>query len=186
MRENMPVAGVVEERVKIPKGVKVEVADATVRVGGAKATLARRLSHPRIQLAVEGGEVRIRCELPKRKEKAIVGTYAAHVRNMIAGVTKGWRYRMKIVYSHFPMKAGVKGKEFVIENFLGERHPRRAAIVGETKVTVEGDLVVLEGSDLEAVSQTAANIERATKIKGFDPRVFQDGIYIVAKGEVAG
>lgn|SRR2546426_3403565 len=180
----MPVTGVIEERVKIPDGVRVAVDDATVRISGAKVTLARRLAHPRITLAVEGGEVRIRCELPKRKEKAIAGTYAAHVRNMIDGVTKGWRYRMKIVYSHFPMKAGVKGAEFVIENFLGERHPRRSPIVGEhTAVRVEGDQVVVEGPDLEAVSQTAANIERSTKIKGFDPRVFQDGIYIVAKGE---
>ena len=181
----MPVAGVVEERVKIPKGVQVTLADSTVRVSAGKGTLSRRLWHPRIQLAIEGGEVRVRCELPKRQEKAIVGTYAAHVRNMIEGVTKGWRYRMKIVYSHFPMKASVKGKEFVIENFLGERNPRTAAILGDTKVAVDGDQVVLEGPDLEAVGQTAASIERATKIKGFDTRVFQDGIYIVAKGEVA-
>ena len=166
-------------------GVKVTVEESTVRVSSGKHALARRLWHPRIRLAVEGGEVRIRCELPKRAEKAIVGTYAAHIRNMIQGVTAGWRYRMKIVYSHFPMKAGVKGKEFVIENFLGERHPRKASILGDTKVTVEGDQVVLEGPDIEAVSQTAANIERTTKIKGFDPRVFQDGIYIVSKGESA-
>lgn len=181
----MPITGVLEERVKIPDGVTVTVEDATIRIRSGKASLARRLWHPRVTLAVEGGEVRIRCELPKRKEKAIAGTYAAHVRNMIQGVQTGWRYRMKIVYSHFPMKAGVKGAEFVIENFLGERFPRRADILGDTKVTVDGDQVVLEGADLEAVSQTAANIERATKIKGFDPRVFQDGIYITVKGEVA-
>jgi large subunit ribosomal protein L6 len=179
------MTGVLEERVKIPDGVTVTVEDATVRISAGKTTLARRLWHPRVRLAVEGDEIRVRCELPKRKEKAIAGTYAAHIRNMIQGVQTGWRYRMKIVYSHFPMKAGVKGTEFVIENFLGERFPRRADILGETKVTVDGDLVVLVGPDLEAVSQTAANIERATKIRGFDPRVFQDGIYIVAKAEVA-
>jgi large subunit ribosomal protein L6 len=135
-------------------------------------------------MAVEGREVYIRCELPKRREKAIVGTYAAHVRNMIEGVSKGWRYRMKIVYSHFPMKPSVKGKEFVLENFLGERHPRRADILGdETDVKIEADQVTVQGPDLEAVSQTAANIEQMTRIKGFDPRVFQDGIYIVAKAE---
>ena len=182
----MPVAGVVEERVKIPGGVRVVVEDSTVRVSGGKATLERRLWHPRIRIEVEGDEDRIRCELPKRREKAIVSTWAAHLRNMVEGVTKGWRYRMKIVYSHFPMKAGVRGQDFVIENFLGERHPRKAPILGKTKVTVEGDQVVLEGPDLEAVSQTAANIEQATKIKGFDPRVFQDGIYIVTKAEAAG
>ncbi len=75
--------------------------------------------------------------------------------------------------------------EFVIENFLGERSPRRTRIVGETKVVVQGDQVVLTGSNVEDVGQTAANIERATKIRGFDPRVFQDGIYITSKGEEA-
>jgi large subunit ribosomal protein L6 len=179
----MPIAGVLEERVKIPGGVTVAIDAGAVRVSAGTTTLSRRLWHPRIALAVVGDEVRIRCELPKRKEKAIVGTFAAHVRNMVLGVTKGWRYRMKIVYSHFPMKASVKGAEFVIENFLGERLPRRAPILGGTNVAVDGDQVVLQGPDLEAVSQTAANIEQITRIRGFDPRVFQDGIYIVAKGE---
>lgn len=181
----MPITGMLDERVKIPGGVEITVEDATVRVRSGSTTLTRRLGHPRVRLAVEGDEVRIRCELPKRKEKAIVGTFAAHIRNMIEGVTRGWRYRMKIVYSHFPMKASVRGKEVVIENFLGERFPRRSPILGETRVTIEGDQVVLEGPDLEAVSQSAANLERATRIKGFDPRVFQDGIYIVTKGETA-
>jgi len=182
----MPVAGVVEERVKIPDGIAVAIEGGSVRVSSGKVALVRRLSYPRVSLAVEGKELRIRCELPKRKEKAIVGTYASHVRNMIEGVSKGWLYRMKIVYSHFPMKPSVKGNEFVLENFLGERHPRRAEILGEqTIVRVEGDQVTVHGPDLEAVSQTAANIEQMTRIRGFDPRVFQDGIYIVAKAEAA-
>lgn len=181
----MPIAGAIEERVNIPKGVTVSVEDATVRVSAGKVALERRLWHPRVSLAVSSGALTVRSELPGRQEKAIVGTYAAHVRNMIEGVTKGFTYRMKIVYSHFPMKATVKGAEFVIENFLGERHPRKAPILGGTKVDVQGDSVLVAGPDLEAVSQTAANIEQATKIRGFDPRVFQDGIYIVSKGEEA-
>nr|AKQ00684.1 50S ribosomal protein L6, large subunit ribosomal protein L6 [uncultured euryarchaeote Rifle_16ft_4_minimus_10062] len=180
----MPVAGVVEERVKIPDGITVALEGGLVRVSAGKVALVRRLSYPRVSLAVERKEVRIRCELPKRREKAIVGTYASHIRNMIEGVSRGWQYRMKIVYSHFPMKPSVKGKEFVLENFLGERHPRRATIRGDdTIVKIEGDQVTVHGPDLEAVSQTAANIEQMTRIKGFDPRVFQDGIYIVVKAE---
>jgi large subunit ribosomal protein L6 len=177
----MPVAGFLEEQVKVPDGAKAALDGGVLRVSAGKATLERRFVHPRVSLRIEGGEVRIRCELPKRKEK---GTWASHVRNMFTGVTQGWQYRMKIVYSHFPMKASVKGKEFVIENFLGERFARRSSIVGkDTAVKVDGDQVVVVGTDLEAVSQTAANIEQSTRIKGFDPRVFQDGIYIVAKAE---
>ncbi len=177
----MPLTGLKEERVKIPEGVQVKIQGDQVVVAAKGATLQRMLAHPRVGLAVEGDEVKVRCEYPDRRDGALVGTFAAHIRNMILGVTEGFTYEMKIVYSHFPVKATVKGEEFVIENFLGEKFPRKAKIRGATKVEVKGDQVVLTGPDIEAVSQTAANIEQATRIKGFDPRVFQDGIYITKK-----
>lgn len=181
----MPLTGLKEERVRIPDGVQVKLQGDEVIVSGRGVTLQRRLFHPRVTLTLEGGEVKVRSEYPDRRDGALVGTFAAHLRNMVLGVTEGFTYEMKIVYSHFPVKATVKGKEFLIENFLGEKFPRRATILGVTKVEVKGDQVVLTGPDIEAVSQTAANIEQATKIKGFDPRVFQDGIYITKKaGEV--
>ncbi len=181
----MPVAGLMEQVIDIPDGVQVRLEGETVVVTGKGHTLYRRLWHPRLQVQVEGEEVKVRCEYPRRKEAALVGTFAAHLRNLIVGVTEGFTYEMKIVYSHFPVKATVKGSEFVIENFLGEKFPRKARIVGDTKVEVKGDQVVLTGPDLEAVSQSAANIEQATHIRGFDPRIFQDGIYITKKaGEV--
>jgi large subunit ribosomal protein L6 len=181
----MPLTGLKEERVKIPDGVQVKLEGDQVLVAGKGVTLQRTLSHPRVTMAVESGEVKIRSEYPDRRDGALVGTFAAHVRNMILGVTEGFTYEMKIVYSHFPVKATVKGEVFIIENFLGEKFPRKADIRGATKVEVKGDQVILTGPDIEAVSQSAANIEQATKIKGFDPRVFQDGIYITKKaGEV--
>jgi len=170
----MPVAGLIEEVVAIPDGVQVRLDDGLATVSGKGHTLRRRLSHPRVHLVVDGKQAKVRCEFPRRREAALVGTFAAHLRNMIVGVTDGFTYEMKIVYSHFPVKASVKGAEFVIENFLGE-----------TKVDIQGDQVVLTGPDVEAVGQTAANIEQATRIRGFDPRIFQDGIYITKKaGEV--
>ncbi len=177
----MPLTGLKEERVKIPDGVQIKIEGDQIVVAGKGVTLQRRLSDPHVGILVEGGEVKVRSEYPNRRQGALVGTFAAHVRNMILGVTEGFTYEMKIVYSHFPVKASVKGPEFVIENFLGEKFPRKADIRGGTKVEVKGDQVILTGPDIEAVSQTAANIEQATKIKGFDPRVFQDGIYITKK-----
>jgi len=178
----MPVAEFVEEKVDIPDGVKVDIRGEEVVVASKEETISRRLHHPRVSVALQGAEVVVRCSLPRRREKAIVGTFAAHIKNMMKGVTEGFEYQMKIVYSHFPMKVSVKGSDFVIENFLGEKYPRKTKILGKTKVSVQGDKVLITGPDIEDVSQTAANIEQATKIKGFDPRVFQDGIYIVQKG----
>ena len=67
-------------------------------------------------------------------------------------------------------------------NFLGERFPRTARIMPNVKVQAKGDQVLVSGIDKELVGQTAVNIELATKIRGYDPRVFQDGIYIVRRG----
>ena len=179
----MTLSGLIEERVAIPKGVTVSSCGANVSVKGPKGTLQRELFHPKVKIRVEGDEVVVSAELPRVREKAMVGTFTSHITNMVEGVSIGFEYDMKIVYSHFPMKASVKGDKFVIENFLGERAPRKANILGDTKIQVKGADVILTGSDIEAVSQTAANIERATKIWGYDPRVFQDGIYIVTKAK---
>ncbi|MCK5024525.1 MAG: 50S ribosomal protein L6, partial [Thermoplasmata archaeon] len=138
----------------------------------------------RISMALQGNQVILTCDLPKKKENALLGTFRSHINNMVIGVTNGFEYNMKIVYSHFPVKTTVKGNVFVIENFLGEKYPRKANILGDTKITVKGDEITLTGSDKENVGQTAANIEQNTRIKRYDPRVFQDGIYIVSKGGV--
>jgi len=167
--------------VKIPEGVKVEIDKGKVIVEGPKGRLERGLYHPRILIEKKDDKVEVKCEFARRKEKALVGTFAAHIRNMIKGVTEGFIYKMKVVYSHFPIKVNVKEKEVIIENFLGEKHPRKAKIFGNVKVSIKGDEIILEGINIEEVGQTAANIEDATKVKYRDVRVFQDGIYIVAK-----
>jgi len=169
------------DEIELPKGVQVALEGGTVKIKGPKGEVSRKLSHPRICVEAKGDKIIISCDMPRMKDKALAGTFGAHIRNMVEGVTTGFEYRMKIVYAHFPIKASVKGDSFIIENFLGEKHPRKARILGATKVTVKGDQVVLAGPDVEAVGQTAANIETATKIKGYDPRVFQDGIYITEK-----
>ena len=103
--------------------------------------------------------------------------------NSIKGVTNGFTYKLKIVYSHFPISVKVKNNIVSIENFTGERSPRIAKIVGNTTVIVTGDDVITSGISIEAVSQTAANIQKATKIKNKDPRVFLDGIFVYERHE---
>jgi large subunit ribosomal protein L6 len=111
----------------------------------------------------------------------MVGTIIAHIRNMVKGVTEGYTYRMRVVYSHFPITVKVEGDKVLIQNFLGESVPRVAKIVGDTKIEVKGQDIILTGCDKEAVGQTCGNIEQACRISKYDRRVFQDGIYIVEK-----
>ena len=154
-----------------------------VEVIGDKARLVRDFSHAPVLIQLEDGEVKISAFWPRRKEAAIVGTVCSHIENMIRGVTKGFTYKLKIVYSHFPISVKVEGKKILIDNFTGERSPRVAKIVEDTKVIVKGEDVIVQGINLEEISQTAANIEQATKVKSKDPRVFLDGIYIYEKLE---
>jgi large subunit ribosomal protein L6 len=173
----------IKEEIKVPDGVQITIEGKTVHVKGQKGTMSKLLSHPKINLSMSNNVVQISCsQSPHRKEKALIGTYKAHIRNMIKGVTQGYECKMKTVFSHFPIKSTVEGNQLVIQNFLGERFARRAEILDNVKAEVKGESITLTGIDKEKVGQTAANIERATKVKNRDIRVFQDGIYIIKRG----
>jgi len=181
MRYPRVITLALESEVPIPEGVKVEVDGSKIRVSGPKGTLEREFHRELIELSIEGGKVKVRTYGKRKFNRAYLGTVTAHIRNMMKGVTEGFRKEMVVVYAHFPIKVEVdKGKKIVkISNFLGEKLPRYASIVGDTEVKVEGDRIYIEGISKEDVGQTAANIRLATKIKKKDPRVFMDGIYVV-------
>jgi large subunit ribosomal protein L6 len=174
----------ISKTILVPDGVEVSVKERTVTVKGAKGTLTRDFSYVPISIEASGDKtVRIWAEWPRKKEASLVGTVNSHIQNMITGVEKGFLYRLKIVFSHFPMSVKVQDKTVKIENFTGERRSRKAKILGDVKVKVESEDITVMGINLEAVSQTAANIEQATKVKKKDPRVFLDGIYVYERKE---
>jgi len=168
----------VEKTVEVPEGVGVKVDGRAVTISGEKGTLTRDFSHAPLSIQKEEKLIRIRTDWPRKKEAATVATISSHIQNMITGVTKGFTYKLKIVFSHFPISVKVEQKKVLIENFTGERSPRKAKIAGDAKVSVKSDDVIVQGTNLEDVSQTAANIEQATRVKNKDPRVFLDGIYV--------
>jgi large subunit ribosomal protein L6 len=175
---------VIEERIKIPEKVEVELQEGAVKIKGPNGEVMRRLYYPGIQIAKEGREIIVRAENPKKMQKAIAGTFASHIRNMLKGVTEGFEYKMKVVYSHFPITVKVAGKEILVENYLGEKTPRKTQIVGNCAVRVKGTEVAVLGSDVEEVGQTVANIEQLARAHKKDIRVFQDGIYLVERDGV--
>lgn len=169
--------------IEIPEDVDVEVEGRVVTVKGEKGMLTRDFSHAPVSVQLEGNTVKIQASWPRKREAALVGTICSHIQNMIIGVTKGFTYKLKIVFSHFPISVKVGENRVAIENFTGERSSRIAKIMGATKVIPKGDDVTVQGINIEDVSQTAANIERATKVKRKDPRVFLDGIYTYERHE---
>ncbi len=170
-----------EEEIEIPEGLTVEKRGDELRVSGENGELVRTLSHPKIHLEVEDDKVKLEVDKPSKSDKALLGTYRAHINNMIKGAQEDFIYKLKIIYSHFPMEVTAEQDEVVIKNFVGENKARRAKIRGSTKAQIDGDEITIRGPNKEDVAQTTANIESATKISGKDPRVFQDGIYLVEK-----
>ncbi len=171
------------EEIPIPEGVSVELEGKRVRVRGPKGVVEKDFGYAKgVAMSREGQSIVLEAHFADRRLKAQFYSIASHVRNMIDGVMRGYRYKLKIVYSHFPVTVRTVGDKVIIENFLGEKAPRVARIVGDAKVSVTKTDVIVEGCDLDAVSQTAANIEQATRVKEFDRRVFVDGIYIYERG----
>lgn len=172
----------IKEIIVIPENINVTFENNNLTVKGEKGELSRIFSHPKINIKIDGKNIEIICKSSRRKEKALLGTYIAHIKNMIKGTSKGFEYQMKTVFSHFPIKTSVEGNDFVIQNFLGERAPRKAKIIEGVNVEVKGENITVSGIDKEKIGQTVANIERATKVKYRDIRVFQDGTYLIKKG----
>lgn len=176
MREVKPV------EIEIPKGISVRFSEGVLYVKGDKGECSKDFNKVRVNLKVKGGKMILLPMGKKKSDYAILNTAASHIRNLFKGVKEGYVYKLKIVYSHFPISIKVKDGYIYIENFYGERAPRKAKVVGRlTKVSVSGDDVIVEGPCLEEVSQTAANIEQATRIKEKDQRIFLDGVYIYEK-----
>ena len=171
----------IEKTVEIPSGVEIIIDGRQVTARGPKGELTRDFSHSLVDISLEEGIVKIRKEWPRKKESAVVGTIRSLIENMILGVKEGFTYKLKMVFAHFPVSVKIDQDRVIIENFAGQRRTIIVKIIGSSKVSVEGDDVIVRGIDLEEVSQTAANIEQAERVRRKDPRVFLDGIYVYEK-----
>lgn len=193
MEKGEEETGGIDYSIPIPEGVNVTIDRRIVKVAGPKGELTRELWYPGLHIDVaetdNGPAVVIKSDSSRKNIKAMAGTYRSHINNMIIGTNEGFFYKLKVLHAHFPMQVALtkEGNALSISNFLGERKPRVARVMEGVNVEIKskGAEIVITGIDKEAVGQTTANIEQTTKIKGYDPRVFQDGIYLVEKG-VAG
>ncbi len=172
------------KEIEIPEEVEVEKSLEELTFSGPNGTVTRKFSYPGVTVSVDGDKVVIETDTDRRKPLATLGTFESQVDNAVHGVTEGFEYEMKVLYSHFPMQVEVKGDTVEVRNFLGEKHPRETKVLGDTEVEVSEEELVVRGPDRDHVGQTAANIEQVTYMNDKDVRVFQDGIYITAKPEV--
>jgi large subunit ribosomal protein L6 len=170
--------------VEAPASVTIRKEGNFIEVKGKLGKVKKDFTKLPATVTVEGNKITIKPYGNRKRDLAVANTARSIITGMIKGVEKGYTYKLKIIFAHFPISVKLKGREVYVENFFGERSARISQIIGEaTKVSVVGEDVVIQGPSLEDVSQTAANIELSTKTKGKDQRVFLDGLYIYSKGE---
>ncbi len=165
---------------ELPATVSVEVS-GTHLTFTAQGSVQKMSFNPRLlKVTKKGNGLSI---LPARKENrpthAAMVSLTKHVANLVSGLSTPFTKKMQVVFAHFPISVEVKGQNVQIKNFLGEKMPRQAKIVGKTKVDVKGADLTITGNNKDDVGQTAANIRKATHITKRDERVFQDGAYYV-------
>jgi large subunit ribosomal protein L6 len=159
----------IKNEIDIPDGVNASIAADSLTISGAKGKIVNKLPSA---IKIEGKKIILSTDSKER-----VNTTSALIKSAFKGALEGYSRKMKMIFAHFPMTVEVKGKEVYIKNFLGEKVPRVADIVGDSVVKPEKEFVTISGPDKHAVGQTVANIKIATKIKDKDPRTFQDGLY---------
>merc|ERR1712038_1753688 len=176
--------------VTIPEGVEASVKARVVTIKGDRGTLSKSFRHLALDIYMTDKKtLKVEKWFGKRKELAAVRTVCSHIGNMISGVTKGYKYKMRAVYVHFPINCAISENGSLVEvrNFLGEKFIRRVRM--HDGVTCENskdqkDELTLTGNSIEAVSQSVALIQQSTTVKNKDIRKFLDGLYISGKGHV--
>ena len=180
------------ETVEIPDKVEIVAKSRNIEVKGPLGVLKRSFKHLNFDVIREEDKktkkrrMMIQMWFAQRKQKAAVTTIASHIKNMIRGVTSGYKFRMKFAYAHFPIQANLinNGKGVEIKNFLGEKHVRKInALEGVTINRTEEakDELTVQGSNLENTSLTCALIQQCVRVKNKDIRQFLDGIYVSDK-----
>ena len=174
-----------EDKIEFSEDIKVSLEGQTVTLAKGDKSESKAFRCKDMDFELDGNSLVLRGHNDKKRTNSIIRTVRKHVENLVLGLNQGYEYQMKIVFSHFPMNISVSGSEVVINNFTGEKKPRKSKIVGpNTKVEVKGKDIIIKGSNNEHCGQTAANLEKATKVRKKDHRIFQDGIYPVSKGPI--
>ncbi|XP_033632191.1 60S ribosomal protein L9-like [Asterias rubens] len=173
--------------VEIPENIEVTIKARLVTVKGPRGTLVRNFKHLSVELMrISKKKIRVNKWFGTRKELSCVRTVCTHIENMIKGVTMGFKYKMRCVYAHFPINCAIQDDNKLLEvrNFLGEKFIRRVYMKDGVKCTMSSkmkDELIIEGNDIELVSQSAALIQQSTTVKNKDIRKFLDGIYVSEK-----
>lgn len=177
--------------INVPRDVKVTIKSRTVEVTGKYGSLRREFKHVPCDLKLIEFGRKIKCEMwfsttvPRSSMRSVV----SHIENMFTGVQKRYIHKLRFAYAHFPINSNIvnSGKTIEIRNFLGEKVVRSLDMLDGCTVRKsedQKDEVIIEGTDLELVSRSAALIHQSVLVRHKDIRKFLDGIYVSHTGVI--
>jgi large subunit ribosomal protein L6 len=169
------------QEIEIPEGIEASIEKDTLVVKGPEGENKRIFNTRNMLFEIKDKKIKIGNEKATKKDKKKINTITAHIKNMIKGVQERFVYTLKVVFSHFPITVEISGNDVIIKNFLGEKVPRKCSVPKGAEVKVDKNIITISSSDKEIAGQAAANLERVTRIRSKDRRIFQDGIYIINK-----
>lgn len=169
------------ETLEIPQGITCSHVDGIFSCKKGSQELSRKIQTPEIEIRLEGNTIHLECKKGNKNQYKTIKSYIAHIKNFFRGLDEKFIYELEACNVHFPMTLKVQGNDLLINNFLGEKKSRHAEILQNVNVEIKGQKIIVSSADREAAGQTAANFERATKIRAKDRRIFQDGIFITSK-----
>lgn len=167
--------------IEIPEGIGIRLEKNILIIKGPEGENKREISTRNLVFEIKDNKIKIGNKKSTKKDKKRIQTLTAHIKNMIKGVQNKFVYELKTVFSHFPITVEVKGNEISVKNFLGEKVARKCHFPKGAEIKMDKEKITVSSTDKELAGQTAANLERVTRIRNRDRRVFQDGIFITTK-----
>lgn len=170
------------EEIEIPEGLNAELGEDVLIIKKDDKKNERRMN-ALVDVKIEGNKIIISCKRNRKTERKLFGTMKAHVRNMIKGLSEGFHYKLAIANVHFPMNVSFdkNTNSVVVKNFLGEKKDRVIKLIEGPEIKVNKEDIEITYHDIEMAGDCATKIEKGTKVRNKDRRIYQDGIFIVEK-----
>jgi large subunit ribosomal protein L6 len=166
-----------KQPIQIPAGVEVTAERNVLTVKGPKGTLTRAYTNDVI-VTIENGIVQFAPKPGSDRAKALWGTFAAHLRNMVKGVTEGFVKKLEI--DGVGYRAEVQGNKIKLS--MGYSHPVELIAPEGVSMLVEKSLITVTGRDIEAVGQFAADIRKVKEPEPYKGKgIHYVGEYIIRK-----
>lgn len=144
--------------IAIPEKTEVTLLDGVLTVKGPQGTITKFFKN-NINIEIENKEVKLTPKVENLENKALWGTYASHIMNMVNGVNTP--FQKKLILEGIGYKSEVKGTNLVLA--LGFSHPVNVPISSDLKVTAEKNVITVSGVDKEKVGEFTASVRALKK-----------------------